>query len=174
MGPKRPSMQKNHRLAYHESGHAVLAARFGIGIERVAIKRLPGRLTCSIYQSAIDYCPLRVGRVPDPLVELRLEKYMDFLHAGSAADMLALEQYHGYSQEVQKRFRQDWFERMWARPEIHLDLAYYHATVWNWDNSASPGAGSCRIGKAPFPGSNRAKSGKPLNMSQNVFWRAKF
>ena len=58
MGPKKPSMQKNHRLAYHEAGHAVLAARFEIGIERVAIKRLPGKLTCSIYQSAMDYCPL--------------------------------------------------------------------------------------------------------------------
>src|ERR1700743_2204020 len=104
MGPKRQPMQKNHRLAYHEAGHAVLAARFEIGIERVAIKRVPGRLTRSIYQSAMDYCPLRVGRVPDPLVELRLEKYMDFLHAGSVADLLGLEQYHGYFRDVHKRF----------------------------------------------------------------------
>jgi len=33
--------------AFHEAGHAVLAARFEIGIERVAIKRLPGKLACS-------------------------------------------------------------------------------------------------------------------------------
>ena len=47
MPPSKPPMPKNQRRAYHEAGHAVLAARFEIGIERVAIKRLPGKLACS-------------------------------------------------------------------------------------------------------------------------------
>ena len=80
----------------------------------------------------MDYCPLRVGKVPDPLVELRLEKYIDFLFASSVADMLALEEYHGYSPEVQKRFRRHWFKAIWSRPEIHLDWAYYYTTVWGF------------------------------------------
>ncbi|HTQ40088.1 MAG TPA: hypothetical protein VMJ32_13770 [Pirellulales bacterium] len=37
MPPSKPPMPKNQRRAYHEAGHAVLAARFEIGIERVAI-----------------------------------------------------------------------------------------------------------------------------------------
>jgi hypothetical protein len=35
-------MPNHERRAYYEAGHAVLAARFEIGIERVAIKRLTG------------------------------------------------------------------------------------------------------------------------------------
>jgi hypothetical protein len=38
-------MPKHERRTYHEAGHAVLAARFEIGIGRVAIKRLPGKLS---------------------------------------------------------------------------------------------------------------------------------
>ena len=122
-------MPRDHRRAYHEAGHAALAARHEIAIQRVALNRLPGRMSSSTFQSALDYCPLHVGRVID---ESRLDKYISFLLAGSATEMLAMEYYHEFTgrDATQDRFRQRWYQLAWARPELHLDLAYYYMIVW--------------------------------------------
>jgi hypothetical protein len=102
MPPTKPPMPKNQRRAYHEAGHAILAAQYKIGIQRVAIKQLPGKLNRSIFQTAADYCTLRVGHFVDD--DIRLERFISFLMAGTAADMLALENYRGY-QQIKRSFQ---------------------------------------------------------------------
>jgi hypothetical protein len=122
-------MPRRHRRAYHKAGHAVMAVRYGIHIERVGLRRSPEQLTTSIFQSADEYCPLRMGRATD---ERRLENYLFFLLAGSIAEMLAIEHHHHLVRcpAFQNHFRDRCYEILWARPDVHNDLAFYYFSFW--------------------------------------------
>jgi hypothetical protein len=132
MSPSKSPMPKEYRRAYQQAGHALMAAKYQIGISRVTLKRLPGRITRSTFQSAVEYCSLQVGQFVND--DLKLDQYLSFLMAGTAADMLALEHYHGYKNRpsVQDRFREQWYKAIWERPSLRLNEAYCLIVAWSY------------------------------------------
>jgi hypothetical protein len=136
MPSAKPPMPRKHRWAYHEAGHAILAAQYKIEIQRVSIRQIPGKLNRSIFQTAADYCSLRIGHFVDD--DLRLERYVSFLMGGCAADMLALEIHRGYKNRpsLQDRFREHWYKSIWERPGIDLDKAYSLIVGWTYTSPA--------------------------------------